>query len=104
MSKKQIKIIAIIYDKKGRILSVGQNSYVKTHPIQYEFSKKYNDQKMFLHAEIDAIVKCKNIEKAHRIEILRYMKNEKKYVKILPCPICNDAIQKLTNIKIIDTD
>jgi hypothetical protein len=33
MTKRQA-ITAIITDKKGRVLSIGQNSYSKTHPLQ----------------------------------------------------------------------
>jgi deoxycytidylate deaminase len=44
---------AILYKKK--IVSVGTNKY-KTHPIMYKFKK--NDQAIFLHAEVDAIVKA----------------------------------------------
>ena len=34
------KITAIIYDKKGRVLSIGQNSYIKTHPYQAKIAKQ----------------------------------------------------------------
>ena len=45
---------AIVY--KGKIISVGWNSY-KTHPLQKHYRR--NPLSTFLHAEIDAIIKAK---------------------------------------------
>jgi len=33
-------ITAIVYDRKGRVLAVGKNSYTKTHPVQAKFAQK----------------------------------------------------------------
>lgn len=73
MSNKRFEISAIIYDKRGNILSIGKNSYIKTHPLQAKYAKQQGeDYKVYLHAEIHAIVKCFDIEKAHKIRIFRY--------------------------------
>lgn len=98
---RQFDITAIIYDKRGRILSIGKNSYVKTHPLQAKYAKKAGeDYKVFLHAEIHAIVKCTNIDKAHRIAVFRY--NEAGLaVSAKPCKICQAALSK-TPIKIVE--
>ena len=94
-------ITAIIYDKRGRVLSIGKNSYIKTHPIQANFAKKVGmPYKQNLHAEIDAIIRCKNIKKAHRIFISRVLRDGS-YGLAAPCKICLSAI-KTTNIKIIE--
>lgn len=100
MSKKHA-ITAIIYDKRGNVLSIGNNSYVKTHPLQAKFAKQVGEgYKVFLHAEIHAIVRCINIEQAHRIAIFRY--NEAGLAVLAkPCKICQAAI-KQTKIKIIE--
>ena len=102
MSRKQRQhITAVIYDKKGRVLSVGQNSYIKTHPMQLYHAKKTNqNDKIFLHAEIASIVKCKDIRNAHRIFISRWYKNGAP-ANANPCPVCMSAIRS-TGIKVID--
>lgn len=92
MSTKQ-NLSAVIYDKRGRVLSVGYNSYVKTHPLQAEHAKKVGlDDKVFLHAEVHAIVRCRDIDKAYKIFISRWNKKGKPlYAK--PCPVCESAIR-----------
>ena len=92
---------AIIYDKKGRVLSIGQNSYIKTHPLQAKHAKLAGlDDKVFLHAEVHAIVRCKDLSKAHRILVTRWGKNGLPlYAK--PCPVCMSAIQA-AGIEIIE--
>lgn len=91
--RTQQNIKAIIRDRKGRILSIGQNSYVKTHPLQAKFAKEHGEpKKIFLHAEIHAIVRCKNLDKAHSITVIRTDANGK-YLLAKPCKICQDAIR-----------
>lgn len=99
MAKQQIT--AIIYDRKGNVLSVGQNSYVKTHPLQAKHAEKVGEPyKQFLHAEIHAITKCRRLDRAHSIHIFRYSKDGDP-VNAKPCPVCMSAI-RATNIKIIE--
>jgi tRNA(Arg) A34 adenosine deaminase TadA len=94
-------ITAIITDRRGRVLSIGQNSYIKTHPLQAKHAKKAGlPQKQFLHAEIHAITRCKNLSKAHSIMITRYNKNGQP-VLAAPCPVCMSAIAA-TGIKHIE--
>jgi deoxycytidylate deaminase len=85
-------VTAIIRDKRGRVLSVGQNSYVKTHPKQAEFARKLGmPYKEFLHAEIHSIVRCADLSKAHSITVYRYNRQgEARLAK--PCAICEQAI------------
>lgn len=101
MSKKRFDVTAIIYDKRGNILSIGKNSYVKTHPLQARYAKQVGEEhKVFLHAEIHAIVKCPNIDLAHRIAIFRY--NEAGLAVLAkPCKICQAAISK-TRIQLVE--
>ena len=50
-AKKQQDVTAIIYDKRGRILSIGKNSYVKTHPLQARYATEVGlCEQVFLHA------------------------------------------------------
>ena len=37
---KKHHVTAIIFDKRGRPLSIGQNSYIKTHPLQLKIAEK----------------------------------------------------------------
>lgn len=99
--RKPQSITAVIYDKKGRVLSVGQNSYVKTHPLQKKHAKKCGlDEKEFLHAEVHAIVRCPDIRNAHKILVTRWnKKGEPMLAK--PCPICQSAIEA-AGIKIVE--
>lgn len=95
--KQRQTIIAICYDKKGRILSIGHNQYTKTHPVQKHFARKAGqDAKEFLHAEISAIVRAKGSVIQH-IQILR-IGNTGKMQLAKPCSICMLAI-KAYNIK-----
>lgn len=94
-------VTAIIYDKKGNILSIGKNSYIKTHPLQARLANSVGKPKsIYLHAEIDAIIKCKDISKAHRIRVIRVLKNGE-YGNACPCSICREGISK-TPIKEIE--
>ncbi len=86
-------VTALIYDKKGRVLSVGKNSYVKTHPLQAKHAEKTGQPyKQFLHAEIHAITRCKEIKRAHKIFVIRYNKQGEP-VLAKPCQVCASAIQ-----------
>lgn len=93
MTKKRFEITAIIYDKRGRVLSIGKNSYVKTHPLMKIHADRVGlPEKIFLHAEVHAIARCADLTKAHKIEVLRFDTNGKpKNAK--PCPVCASAIQ-----------
>jgi deoxycytidylate deaminase len=94
-------VTAIIYNKKGRVISIGQNSYLKTHPLQAIHAHKVGEShKIYLHAEVSAIAKCRDIQKAHRILVMRYNKQGEP-VMAKPCKICLSAIHS-TPIKIIE--
>jgi len=100
MSQKQ-NITAILYDKKGKILSIGKNSYIKTHPLQAKSAQAVGeDYKIFLHAEIDALVKAKNWDKAHKLVITRFTKDGVP-VMAKPCKVCQHAIN-LAGIKYVE--
>ena len=94
-------ITAIIYDKRGKVLSIGKNSYTKTHPMMVHYANKVGrPQKIFLHAEIHAIVRCKDLTKAHKIVVMRFDKKGNP-MNATPCPVCMSAIEA-AGIKIIE--
>lgn len=97
---QRYEIRAICYDKKGSKLSVGYNSYNKTHPLQKYFANRVgHTHKEYLHAEIAAILKAKD-KKIHRIVVERFDKHGRPALA-KPCPICNEAI-KAYGIKVVE--
>ena len=50
---------------------------------------------------MDAIIRCQDLSKAHRILVTR-ISTAGNYMNAKPCKICADAISSLTGIKIID--
>lgn len=90
-------ITAIIRDKRGRILSIGRNSYVKTHPLQAKLAKLVGkEHSVYLHAEIHAITKLR-FGTPYAIEVYRYLANGTP-ANSKPCEICQTAI-RLAGIK-----
>lgn len=78
---------------KSRIISIGKNSYVKSHPIQAFYAKQAaQPERCFLHAEIDAIIKAgKRIVYCDSIVSFR-MSNSGALVCAAPCLTCKAAI------------
>lgn len=95
------ELTAIIYDKKGKVLSIGKNSYIKTHPLQAKHAERVGlPDKQFLHAEIHAIARCKDLSKAHKILVTRFGKSGEPLLA-KPCPVCQSAI-KAAGIELIE--
>lgn len=96
------KVGCIITDRRGRILSSGMNSYIKTHPKQASYARRMgHPDSIFLHAEIHALVRCK--EKAHTIYVAR-MKKDGSLGMAKPCLICAFAIKESGIKRIVYTD
>lgn len=101
MSKTRQTMTAVIYDKRGRVLSIGKNQYLKTHPLQARYAHETGmHEKQFLHAEIHAIVRCRKLAKAHRILVSRWDKRGQPMLA-KPCVICQSAI-RAAGIKIVE--
>lgn len=83
------KVGAACFDKRKNLLSVGWNKQ-KTHTTQAKWAAKANQPKrQFLHAEIDALIKCEH--KPFYIVVVRLTKSG--LAMALPCPICMRAIE-----------
>lgn len=83
---------ATITNKKGRVLSIGFNSYEKSSPIQAKYSRMAGQpEKIFLHAEISAICKIRH-GIPFKIKIERYDREGNARLAA-PCPICQIAIR-----------
>lgn len=90
---KRYHITATVYDKKGRMLSVGVNDYLKSHPEQKRYADKVGlGSKIFLHSEIAALIKVRH-GTPHKIKIERYGKLGQP-LNAAPCPICTHAIKE----------
>lgn len=90
-AKRRYQIKATTYDKRGRVLAVGVNSYHKTHPLQAQWAAQVDQEyKQTLHAEIAAIIKSKRHD-IHTIKIERYDR-EGNPRNAQPCAVCQHAI------------
>ena len=93
MPRKKHHVIASIRDKKGRVLAVACNSYTKTHPMQAKYASLCGlPHKQYLHAEVAAIIKVRDISKAHSIKVERY-DHKGNPVNAKPCIICQRVIE-----------
>jgi tRNA(Arg) A34 adenosine deaminase TadA len=87
------RLTATITDKHGNVLAKAENSYNKTHPIQARFANSTNQpDRVFLHAEIAALVKLKRTDKPYRISIERVKRDGTKGLS-KPCVVCEAAIK-----------
>lgn len=100
-TSKQYFLTAIIYNKRGRVLSVGKNNYYKTHPVQKKYASRVGQpDREYLHAEIAAIVSCRDLSRAHKISVLRFNRDGSP-APAKPCKICMSAINEV-GIKVVD--
>ena len=91
MASKQYIVVAHAFDKRGRLLAVATNSYSKTHPMQAYLAEKVgHPQKIFAHAELLCLLRCKD-KPIHKLMVFRY-NNQGELVCAKPCPICQEAI------------
>ena len=92
MSKKRFDLTAFAYDKRGRLLAVGRNSYIQTHPLQAKFAKKAGrPQAIYVHAELAALMKAR--QQVHKLAVVRYNKDGSPG-NAKPCEICELAIKE----------
>ena len=78
--------------KKRRIVSIGYNSYIKTHPLQAKYASIVNEpQRIYLHAEIAAIIN--SAVKIDSLFVYRIKNGVLQNAK--PCDACQTLIQEL---------
>ncbi|MCA2570683.1 hypothetical protein [Microcystis sp. M42BS1] len=83
LNKKQNLVALAFYKRK--LVSVGFNSYVKTHP---KMVNNIQPERIYLHAEVDAIVKAKHVD---TLVVIRKTKHGLASAK--PCPVCEMVIR-----------
>jgi len=99
--RKKYKITATVLDKRGKVLAVASNSYQKTHPYQFKLAKKVGfPDKIYLHAEISAIIKAQKVGVPYKIIIERYKANGEP-ANAKPCRVCEEAIKE-AGIKFVE--
>lgn len=103
MSTKRYKIKATCYDKRGRVISSGENNYRKSHPLMQRFAKEVGlENKIYLHAEVQALLRAGDRE-IHTIFVERYNADGSP-ATARPCPICQKAISYFGVKRVIFTD
>ncbi len=94
-------LFAFVTDCKGNIISMGTNSYCKTHPTQAKYAQKIGKvDAIYLHAEIDALVKCH--KKPYAVFVVRFNKRGQPMMA-KPCPICRLAMKEAGVKKVVYT-
>ena len=88
-------LTAFVYDKRNRLISVGRNSYTKTHPMMAKAGQAVGKPNaIYLHAEIDALVKLKDWSKAAKMVVVRYTKDGVPAMA-KPCAVCQRILKPL---------
>lgn len=100
--KTRYVITASCFDKKGRLISVGNNSYNKSHRIQAMYAMKAGEPlKINLHGEIQALINAKGKD-VHTLLVQRFdSKGNPRLAK--PCKVCELAIRDYGVKKVIYT-
>lgn len=99
-STKQ-NVTAFVYDRRGRLLSCGNNSYTRTHRLQAHYAERTdNPSRIYLHAELDALIKAKRRGVIHKLVVLRVSK-EGKPMNSKPCACCQLAIRDF-GVKVVE--
>lgn len=94
-------ITALVYNKRGRLIAIGKNSYVKTHPLQAKAANLAGEgHKIYLHAEIDALTKLKDWRQIGKMVVTRYT-HDGKPALAKPCATCMKALAwaNVTNVE-----
>lgn len=98
---RRYQLTALAYDKRGNLLAIGNNSYTRTHPVQWVYSCKVGKPAgIYIHAELDALLKAKNRGKVHRLVVTRFGKNGQP-LPAAPCPACRLAIKDF-GVKVVE--
>ena len=101
MCDKKYSLKATVYDRKGRVLSVGYNDYRKTHPTQKLHAIRAGlPEKEYLHSEMIAIIRALKTGVPYKIKVERYGKTGNP-LNAEPCPICKLMIKE-SGIKFVE--
>ena len=93
MARKRFELQATCYDKKGKVLSTGKNSYRKSHPLMKFLYEKAGDSehKVAIHAELQAVLRAGDTQVAS-IFVERYdAHGNPRLAK--PCKTCQQMLK-----------
>jgi len=93
-SSKSRKRVGALLIHKNKVITQAVNQDTKSHPLQAKLADMVGlSEKIYLHAEISALVKCRS--EADTIVVARlggHSGNELRNAK--PCPICSLALEQ----------
>ena len=91
--RKKFHLICTAFDRKGKVLSHGENQYNKSHPLAKHFSVKAgeSDKKHCLHAELSAILRAGD-KQIDSLFVQRFA-SDGTYALAKPCKSCQAAIK-----------
>jgi len=91
LSRKKVGAILL---NKGKVVAKGVNQDTKSHPLQAQLAELVGlEEKIYLHAEISALIKCKsNVDTIVVARLGGHEGDELRNAK--PCKICSLALQK----------
>jgi deoxycytidylate deaminase len=93
---KKYFVGALALDSRSNPVCVGFNSYTKSHPYQKKLSERISieniREKIYLHAEISALIRCKG--EAETLIVARIGVDDNIFRLARPCPICQEAIRQ----------
>ena len=91
--KKKFEIIATAFDKKGRVISSGVNLYRKSHTLMAKYAEiaGESDQKIFIHAELSAVLKAGD-KQVHSLLVQRHL-SDGSLALAMPCRTCQAMIK-----------
>jgi deoxycytidylate deaminase len=97
--KDQQRHYAVVVDGKGRVISEGTNSYIKTHTMMHKASRKLGLEKDFCHAEQLALSRARG--RGCKLIVVRIdAKAQPCYSE--PCPVCKLLIKEAGHIKAVE--
>lgn len=101
MSIKRYKLFATCYDKRGRILSYGENEYHRSHPLFKHFAvlAGESEEKIYKHAEFSAVIAAGKKD-IHSITVERF-DIKGKPVLAKPCKTCT-LMLKSFGVKVVN--
>lgn len=92
MSQKQ-SIFSVVYNRSGKVLSTGENSYKKTNPNQARIAALVGlPDKQYLHSEVASLLNLHHSHKPYSIFVSRKMRNGE-WGMARPCNVCMQAIR-----------
>ena len=91
LSRKKVGALLL---NKGKVIAKGVNQDTKSHPLQAQLAELVGlEEKIYLHAEISALIKCKS--NVDTIVVARLGGHEGDELRnAQPCPICALALEQ----------